>query len=44
MTRAQRHLSIVHASGPALARAVRQIGTLPRRTRLQPLLGEYLAP
>ena len=29
MTRAQRHLSIVHAAGPALARAVRQIGPRP---------------
>ena len=38
MTRAQQHLSVVHAAGPALARAVRQIGTLPRRTRLVPLL------
>jgi exodeoxyribonuclease V alpha subunit len=38
LTRAQRHLSIVHAVGPNLARAVRQIGTLPRRTRLRGLL------
>ena len=37
-TRAQKHLSIVHAAGPGLARAVRQIGTLPRRTRLMRLL------
>jgi exodeoxyribonuclease V alpha subunit len=43
MTRAQRHLSVVHAAGPALARAVRQIGTLPRRTRLQQMLAEYLS-
>jgi exodeoxyribonuclease V alpha subunit len=43
MTRAQRHLSIVHASGPALARAVRQIGAVPRRTRLVPLLQEYVS-
>ena len=42
LTRAQRHLSIVHAAGPAVSRAVRQIGTLPRRTRLVPLLQEYL--
>ncbi len=42
LTRAQRHLSIVHAAGPLLARAVRQIGTLPRRTRLQQLLTEYV--
>ncbi|MGI8760285.1 MAG: ATP-dependent DNA helicase [Jatrophihabitantaceae bacterium] len=41
MTRAQRHLSVVHAAGPLLARAVRQIGTLPRRTRLQELLRHY---
>jgi len=39
-TRAQKHLSIVHAAGPGLARAVRQIGTLPRRTRLMQLLIE----
>jgi exodeoxyribonuclease V alpha subunit len=38
MTRAQRHLSVVHAAGPALARAVRQVGALPRRTRLHALL------
>lgn len=43
MTRAQRHLSIVHAAGPVLARAVRQIGTLPRRTQLQRLLTEYVS-
>ncbi|MDT4974880.1 MAG: exodeoxyribonuclease alpha subunit [Pseudonocardiales bacterium] len=43
MTRAQRHLSVVHAAGPALARAVRQIGTLPRRTQLQAMLVEYLS-
>jgi exodeoxyribonuclease V alpha subunit len=42
LTRAQQHLSVVHAAGPALARAVRQVGTLPRRTRLQELLQEYL--
>ncbi|MGI8677682.1 MAG: AAA family ATPase [Jatrophihabitans sp.] len=41
LTRAQRHLSIVHAAGPAVARAVRQVGALPRRTRLVPLLREY---
>ena len=34
LTRAQRHLSVVHAAGPALARAVRTVGALPRRTRL----------
>lgn len=37
-TRAQRHLSIVHAAGPALARAVHDIGARPRRTRLSVLL------
>ena len=37
-TRAQRHLSIVHACGPALVRAVRQVGARPRRTRLTALL------
>ena len=42
LTRAQRHLSIVHAAGPAVARAVRQVGALPRRTRLIPLLREYV--
>jgi exodeoxyribonuclease V alpha subunit len=42
LTRAQRHLSIVHSAGPAVARAVRQVGALPRRTRLIPLLHEYL--
>jgi exodeoxyribonuclease V alpha subunit len=44
MTRAQKHLSIVHAAGPMLAHAVRRIGTLPRRTQLQRLLGEYTQP
>jgi exodeoxyribonuclease V alpha subunit len=37
-TRAQRHLSIVHAAGPALARGVREVGARPRRTRLGDLL------
>ncbi|MCW2602067.1 MAG: Exodeoxyribonuclease [Pseudonocardiales bacterium] len=41
LTRAQRHLSIVHAAGPALARAVRSIGERPRRTRLRELLQEH---
>jgi exodeoxyribonuclease V alpha subunit len=41
LTRAQRHLSVVHAAGPAVSRAVRQVGALPRRTRLIPLLREY---
>jgi exodeoxyribonuclease V alpha subunit len=35
LTRAQRHLSVVHGVGPALARAVAQVGARPRRTRLQ---------
>ncbi|MDQ2958870.1 MAG: AAA family ATPase, partial [Actinomycetota bacterium] len=34
LTRAQRHLSVVHGSGPALVRAVREIGSKPRRTML----------
>lgn len=38
LTRAQRHLSIVHAAGPALARAVREVGARPRRTRLRDLV------
>ncbi len=42
LTRAQRHLSVVHAAGPALARAVRQVGATPRRTYLGPALAEYL--
>jgi exodeoxyribonuclease V alpha subunit len=42
LTRAQQHLSIVHAAGPIVARAVRQIGAVPRRTRLVPLLQQYV--
>ncbi|MDX6287200.1 MAG: exodeoxyribonuclease alpha subunit [Frankiales bacterium] len=42
-TRAQRHLSIVHAAGPAVARAVRVVGARPRRTRLSSLLREGAA-
>jgi exodeoxyribonuclease V alpha subunit len=42
LTRAQQHLSVVHAAGPAVARAVRQIGTLPRRTALIDLLREHI--
>jgi exodeoxyribonuclease V alpha subunit len=38
LTRAQRHLSVVHGAGPALARAVRTIGERPRQTRLAGLL------
>lgn len=38
LTRARKHLSVVHAAGPMLARAVRQVGAQPRRTRLAMLL------
>ncbi|MGH3095991.1 MAG: ATP-dependent DNA helicase [Streptosporangiales bacterium] len=38
LTRARRHLSVVHAAGPALAQAVRTVGERPRRTRLAALL------
>ncbi|MDQ1746937.1 MAG: exodeoxyribonuclease alpha subunit [Frankiaceae bacterium] len=38
LTRAQRHLSIVHAAGAAVARGVREVGARPRRTRLARLL------
>ena len=41
LTRAQRHLSVVHAAGPALARAVRHVGARPRRTRRRELLADY---
>ena len=41
-TRARRHLSVVHAAGPQLARAVRERGEPPRRTRLAGLLRENL--
>lgn len=37
-TRARRHLSIVHAAGPAVAHGVRAVGARPRRTRLATLL------
>ncbi|RBY78701.1 exodeoxyribonuclease V [Geodermatophilus sp. TF02-6] len=40
LTRAQRHLSVVHATGAALARAVREVDVRPRRTRLAQLLTE----
>ncbi|MCZ2820353.1 AAA family ATPase [Modestobacter sp. VKM Ac-2977] len=40
LTRAQQHLSIVHASGAALARAVREVDVRPRRTRLATLLAD----
>jgi exodeoxyribonuclease V alpha subunit len=39
-TRAQRHLSVVHAAGAQLARAVHDVGARPRRTRLSVLLQE----
>ncbi|WP_247612458.1 hypothetical protein [Actinomadura latina] len=35
---ARRHLSVVQAAGPALARAVREDGAPPRRTRLATLV------
>ncbi|MTD13933.1 AAA family ATPase [Nakamurella sp. YIM 132087] len=38
LTRARKHLSVAHAAGPALARAVHDIGSQPRRTRLEELL------
>ncbi len=44
LTRAQRHLSVVHAAGRAVGHAVRTVGALPRRTRLVPLLREYVSP
>jgi exodeoxyribonuclease V alpha subunit len=42
-TRAQRHLSVVHAAGPELARAVRECVEPARRTRLAALLRENMA-
>jgi exodeoxyribonuclease V alpha subunit len=39
LTRAQRHLSIVHGSGAAVVRAVHDIGSKPRRTALRDFLG-----
>jgi exodeoxyribonuclease V alpha subunit len=44
LTRAQSHLSIVHASGAALARAVREVDVRPRRTRLASLLADLGDP
>jgi exodeoxyribonuclease V alpha subunit len=38
LTRAQRHLSVVHGAGPALSRAVREVGSEPRRTALREFL------
>ena len=43
LTRARRHLSVVHAAGPMLARAVKHIGSIPRRTRLAALLKTEMA-
>ncbi len=43
LTRARRHLSVVHAAGPMLARAVKHIGSIPRRTRLAALLTTEMA-
>jgi exodeoxyribonuclease V alpha subunit len=40
LTRAQRHLSVVHGAGPALSRAVATIGERPRVTRLAGLLAD----
>lgn len=40
LTRAQRHLSVVHGAGPALAGAVARRGEQPRVTRLAGLLAE----
>ena len=37
-SRATTHLSVVHAAGPTLARAVRTVTARPRRTRLPELL------
>jgi exodeoxyribonuclease V alpha subunit len=43
LTRAQRHLSVVQAAGRAVARAVREVGSVPRRTRLRGLLADVSA-
>jgi exodeoxyribonuclease V alpha subunit len=40
LTRAQRHLSLVHGAGPALASAVATVAEQPRVTRLAALLAE----
>ncbi len=37
-TRAQRHLSVVHAAGAVLARGIRDVGARPRRTRLREIM------
>jgi exodeoxyribonuclease V alpha subunit len=43
LTRAARHLSVVHAAGRALVRGVREVGARPRRTRLAGLLRDAAA-
>ena len=40
-TRAQRHLSVVHAAGAVLARGVRDVGARPRRTRLREIMDSW---
>ncbi|MGF1431536.1 ATP-binding domain-containing protein, partial [Kitasatospora sp. LaBMicrA B282] len=40
-SRAERHLSVVHAAGPALAQAVAERPAAPRTTRLRALLAEH---
>ncbi|HEX9357345.1 MAG TPA: AAA family ATPase, partial [Streptosporangiaceae bacterium] len=44
LTRAQRHLSVVHGAGPALSRAVSTVGEPPRVTRLAGLLAGMQDP
>ncbi|MDH6130829.1 hypothetical protein P3T37_000196 [Kitasatospora sp. MAA4] len=39
--RAERHLSVVHAAGPALAQAVAERPAQPRTTRLRAILAEH---
>jgi len=41
--RAERHLSVVHAVGPALAQAVTTVPARPRTTRLRGILAEQKA-
>lgn len=40
LTRARRHVSVVHAVGSALPHAVRRVGARPRQTRLRDALSE----
>ena len=42
MTRAARHLSVVTAVGPSLARAIAAVDAAPRTTRLRAMLAELL--